>query len=171
MSSSAQAAEWDVHVGGYFETFAAFEKAADPNHRPDLGPAHQVAKFYYTALPRSVMKEIVRALGENGEDMDFGGDERTIEIDELGTPDEEITTIVDVRDLVELRSAGMFVHKTQFGEEMRKRIEQRRASNDFFGRESFIRAYPAPDPGATFPDETSILEGIVDGEKGEVRRE
>jgi LmbE family N-acetylglucosaminyl deacetylase len=146
------------HIAVHFETFAAFEKAADPNHRPDLGPAHQVAKFYYTAMPRSVMREITRAMGE---EMDFGGDERTIEIDELGIPDEEITTLVDVHDLVALRSAGMFVHKTQFGEEMRKRIETRRKSNDFFGQEAFIRAYPAPDPDATFPDETSILEGIV----------
>lgn len=150
------------HIAVHFETFAAFEKAADSNHRPDLGPAHQVAKLYYVALPRSVIQEITRAMGE---EVDFGGDQRTIGVNDLGTPDEEITTVVDVRDLLDLRSAGMFAHKTQFGEEMRKRVEQRREASDFFGKESFIRAYPAPDPAATLPDETSILEGIVVDEK------
>ena len=147
------------HIAVHFETFAAFEKAADPNYRPDLGPAHRVAKFYYVALPRSVMKGMARAMGE---EMDFGGDQRTIEIDDIGIPDEEITTVVDVRDLIDLRSAGTFAHKTQFGEAMKKRIEARRESNEFFGQETFIRAYPAPEPGATLPDETSILEGIVE---------
>ena len=147
------------HIAVHFETFAAFEAAADPEHRPDLGPAHQVAKFYYVAMPRSVMKKIANAIGE---EMDFGGDQRTIEIDDIGTPDEEITTVIDIHDLIDLRSAGMFAHKTQFGEEMKKRIEERRESNEFFAQESFIRVYPAPAPDASLPDETSILSGIVD---------
>jgi hypothetical protein len=56
----------------------------------------------------------------------------------------------------------MFAHKTQFGEEMKKRIESRRESNEFFAQESFIRVYPAPAPDASLPDETNMLSGIVD---------
>ena len=52
--------------------------------------------------------------------------------------------------------------ETQFGDEMKRRIESRRESNAFFTQESFIRVYPAPEPDAALPDESSILSGIVD---------
>src|SRR3954454_17679079 len=51
----------------------AVEVAADPGFRPDLGEPWQVAKVYWTAMPRSVVQQGIDALAEMGEGAPFEG--------------------------------------------------------------------------------------------------
>ncbi|MGH2548894.1 MAG: PIG-L deacetylase family protein, partial [Thermomicrobiales bacterium] len=100
------------HIAVHHATNAAMAVANDPEYRPDLGPAHRVDKYYYIAFPRSVMQLIIQSAGE---DADFGGDQRTIPLDQMGVPDEEISTVIDVREFHDVRMKGMMAHRTQFG--------------------------------------------------------
>ncbi|MFF5974224.1 N-acetyl-1-D-myo-inositol-2-amino-2-deoxy-alpha-D-glucopyranoside deacetylase [Streptomyces sp. NPDC012769] len=42
------------HIQAHRVAMRAAELAADPAHRPDLGPAHTIAKIYWNRVPRSV---------------------------------------------------------------------------------------------------------------------
>jgi len=147
------------HISISQTTTAAFRQAADPAHRPDLGRAHQVKKFYYATQPRSLMQAFIRAMGD---EADVGGDRRTIELDTMGVPDEEITTVVETPDLHEQRRAGMLAHRTQFGPEMIERFDRVAAvAKTWLGAAHLIRVYPAPAPGAELPDEHDLLAGLT----------
>ena len=77
-----------------------------------------VAKLYYTAFPRSLMarfSEVMREMGEQPFEerplVDLEG--RPVE---LGTPDEMVTTAVDVGAHIDRKRASFAAHLTQFGE-------------------------------------------------------
>lgn len=146
------------HIAIHHAATAAFRAAADPEHRPDLGRAHQVKKFYYVTIPHSRMQQLIQAMGD---EADVGGDERTIDLEVMGTPDGEITTVVETPpDLFALRQAGTFAHKTQFGPEMLEYFE-RFGTETWFGDSFFIRVHPAPVPDAVLPDEHDLLAGLT----------
>lgn len=145
------------HIAIHHAANAAFTRAADPEYRPDLGPAHRVKKFYYVAIPRSRMQRLIQAMGD---EADVGGDERTIALSELGTPDEQITTLVETPELFEVRKAGTLAHRTQFGPEMMEYFEQY-GGDTWFGNSYFIRVHPAPAPDAALPDEHDLLAGLT----------
>jgi LmbE family N-acetylglucosaminyl deacetylase len=145
------------HIAIHAAATEAFARAADGEYRPDLGRAHAVKKFYYVAIPRSRMQRLIEAMGD---EADVGGDERTIDLHVMGTPDDEITTIVETPDLFEVRKAGTFAHKTQFGPEMHEYFD-RFGGETWFGHSYFIRVHPAPAPGATLPDEHDLLAGLA----------
>jgi LmbE family N-acetylglucosaminyl deacetylase len=145
------------HIAVHHATNAAMAKVDDPAYKPELGPAHHVDKFYYTAFPRSAMQKFIASMGD---DADFGGDQRTIELDQMGIPDELISTVVDVQDLRELSLQGLSAHKTQFSPESLEEFSSG-ATEDLFRFSHLMRINPAPAPGTPFPDETDMLAGIV----------
>jgi LmbE family N-acetylglucosaminyl deacetylase len=146
------------HIAIHHATNAAIERSGDAGYRPDLGPAHEVPKYYYFAFPRSAMKKFI----ESAEDeADFGGDQRTISLEEMGTPDELISTVSDVRDYRALASRAISAHRTQFTAEARERMGNESPRDEFFGTTYLMRVKPAPSPGTQLPDETDILTGIV----------
>lgn len=94
------------HIAIHQIGLTAWETAADPNYRPDLGPAHAVAKLYGRVIPLSFF-EVAPGFREyrvqlNGQQLPFHG-----------TPEEEISTVIDVADWVEQRIAGWECHRSQ----------------------------------------------------------
>lgn len=145
------------HITCHYAATEAVQLAADASFKPELGPAWQVKKFYYGAIPRSFF---VRMLEASEEDPDIGGDRRTITYDEMGTPDDEITTVIHAPELIPLLRRSVLSHRTQFDEDWVERFN----SDDFadwFGVSHFVRAFPAPAPGATLPDEDDLLAGLI----------
>src|SRR4051812_24957759 len=55
------------HIQAHRVAMRAVEAAADPAFRPDLGAPWQVAKVYWTAMPRSVVQQGIDALAAQGE--------------------------------------------------------------------------------------------------------
>jgi LmbE family N-acetylglucosaminyl deacetylase len=92
------------------------------------------AKFYHTAIPRSRFRELVKMMRESGED--FGGEEPP---EDLGTPDELVTTVVDVAPYAERKRKALVAHASQgdniFFLRMSEEIQQR----VFGAAESFTR--------------------------------
>jgi N-acetyl-1-D-myo-inositol-2-amino-2-deoxy-alpha-D-glucopyranoside deacetylase len=91
---------------------AAVEAAADPAFRPELGEPWQVAKVYWGATPRSVVRRGIEALAALGERSPF---ENLGDLDEVPfvVPDELVTTAVDARAHAGAKHDAMRAHATQ----------------------------------------------------------
>lgn len=77
---------------------------------------HRVEKVYYTAVPIS---RLLRAREVFSDDDDEGDDDEERfsqeEIERIGTPDEQVTTAVDVAAFVDRKFAALEAHRTQYG--------------------------------------------------------
>ncbi len=96
------------HIRVHDVSVPAFERAGDPAHRPDLGPAWAPAKLYYTVWSRERIEQRHRAFLEL--DMESPYDERWFQRD---SQDYRITTRVPVADYVDARLEGLKAHATQ----------------------------------------------------------
>jgi LmbE family N-acetylglucosaminyl deacetylase len=120
---------------------------------PDHIQAHRIAvaaveatgipeKFYYTAVPRARIAELFEFLRSTGTDI---GD---VELpDDFGTPDELITTMVDVSPYVERKRKALEAHASQGDNIFLLRMPED-AQQRAFAHESFVRKasrIPAPD--------------------------
>jgi N-acetyl-1-D-myo-inositol-2-amino-2-deoxy-alpha-D-glucopyranoside deacetylase len=87
------------HIKAHFVTNAALD-LVEQEGTP-------VKKLYYTAIPRSMMEEFVRQMPEEAQRAASGN------MRIAGTPDELVTTRVDVHDYVEQKRAAFRAHVSQ----------------------------------------------------------
>jgi LmbE family N-acetylglucosaminyl deacetylase len=120
---------------------------------PDHIQAHRIAiaaaettgiprKLYHTAVPRAGIAELMKFLRDAGADI---GDVDLPE--DFGTPDEEITTVVDVSAYFERKRKALEAHASQGDGIFLLRLPDD-AQRQALGREHFVRrfsAVPAPD--------------------------
>ena len=127
------------HIQVHRMTVAAFHAAGNATQYPEIGPAPwQPQKLYYTAYPRSYILtryEIMRAMGAKvpSDRPDF--DPNKVE----GTPDELITTHVDVRDFLLHKMDALRCHRTQIAPDWWFPRVPHDILRDKFGLECFIR--------------------------------
>ncbi|HEY3082600.1 MAG TPA: PIG-L family deacetylase [Chloroflexota bacterium] len=107
------------HVKTHRATVAAFAAAGDPNRFPEAGPAWAPSKLYVGARPRSTMERWGELMREFGIEPPTPRELKDVEglPVEFGTPDELVTTEIDVADFVDLKRQAMQAHRTQFGPE------------------------------------------------------
>jgi N-acetyl-1-D-myo-inositol-2-amino-2-deoxy-alpha-D-glucopyranoside deacetylase len=100
------------HIQAHRVAMAAVDAAADPGFRPELGEPWDVAKVYWSAMPRSVVQRGIEAMAAAGEDSPFEG---LGDIEEVPfvVPDELIAAAVDGRGHVERKDAAMRAYPTQ----------------------------------------------------------
>jgi LmbE family N-acetylglucosaminyl deacetylase len=137
---------------------AAIPASADPARYPDqiaggLAP-HRVRKVYLQTVPRERLLQMIEAARRGGQDFVPGGNAATIPIEEMGSPEAEITTVVALADdELSRKLQAMQAHVTQIAPDnpfARASVEELR---QMMGFESFIllpppysdRAYPAPE--------------------------
>jgi LmbE family N-acetylglucosaminyl deacetylase len=97
------------HIAIYRHTTSAFYAAADAAQYPEHGPAHMVSKLYYTAFPRS----FVRQIGEWMQSQNYEGNFRNLDPEKLGIPDELISVRLDVTPWIETKGRSWSMHRTQ----------------------------------------------------------
>jgi len=106
------------HVKANRVTARAVELAGDPAWEPATDPVWRVPKRYVHTLTRTRMFEAHRAMLAAGLPSPFGADELASPDDlDLGTDDREVTTVVDVRDVLDRKRAAMAAHRSQIGDE------------------------------------------------------
>ncbi len=110
--------------------------------------------LYHVAIPRSALDEMQRMMEEEAASSNEPAaqpspdDLRQQEaFRRLARPDEDFTTLVDVRPVIERKVAALACHDSQmrgraFGSDDREQAERN------LGRETFIRVDPPPAPGA-----------------------
>jgi N-acetyl-1-D-myo-inositol-2-amino-2-deoxy-alpha-D-glucopyranoside deacetylase len=100
------------HIQAHRVAMRAVELAADPVHRPELGPAWDVAKVYWCCMPRSVMRQGIEALAALGEDSPFAGLGNVDDVP-FAVPDDVVTAAVDSPEQAGRKEAAMRAHPTQ----------------------------------------------------------
>ena len=106
------------HINAHRIAASAYELAGDPARPGANGHAPWApAKLYYTAIARSAVREFGQRLREAGIEPPLR-DEHEPEEPAWGTPDELVTTVVDVSAHVEQKRQALFCHATQMGPEV-----------------------------------------------------
>ena len=90
----------------------AFERAGDPEYRPDLGEPWSPAKLYYTLWSRKRIEERHRAFGDLGLESPY--DDWWFK---RPSSDDQITTQVPVDGFIDARIEGLLAHATQIDPE------------------------------------------------------
>jgi N-acetyl-1-D-myo-inositol-2-amino-2-deoxy-alpha-D-glucopyranoside deacetylase len=103
------------HVQAHRVAMYAAVLAAAPSYRPDLGPAWEIAKIYWTAFPKSFIRQGIESLRASGETTGFAA----MDPDDIpfGVDDELVTTAVSAEDFFEQKMAAMRAHATQISVE------------------------------------------------------
>ena len=99
------------HIACYHATQAAFDAAADPARYPGAGPAWAAAKLYEINRPRELTRRAWEQMRERGMKTPLDNPEYNIE--NFTTPDELITTAIDVAEYMGLKRAALLEHRTQ----------------------------------------------------------
>ena len=99
------------HIQAHRVSVAAVRLAADAAYRPDLGASHQVAKFYWTTVPKSSLAEGFEAFKESA-DNPFAG---ITDLDDLpfGVNDDEVTAQIVAAGYGDHKLAALREHATQ----------------------------------------------------------
>jgi N-acetyl-1-D-myo-inositol-2-amino-2-deoxy-alpha-D-glucopyranoside deacetylase len=136
------------HVTAHEVTTAAVEAAADPERYPEPGlSAWSVPKVYNTANPRSVWRWIGEQMRERG--IAPEPEEPEYDYESYLTPDELITTRVDVSPYVRRKHAALMEHQTQISADDWLNSMPADLMEALLRTESFIRihsAVPVPEP-------------------------
>src|SRR6185295_15157310 len=106
------------HINAHRIAARAYELAGDPSYASANGHEPWAPKkLYYTAVARSAMAEFGKRLREAGVETPV---EDGMEGDEpaWGTPDELVTTVVDVSAHVGQKRQALYCHATQMGPEV-----------------------------------------------------
>ena len=129
-AAAGDAARYPEHLGGGIEPYAP-------------------RKLYYFVFPRSMFRAFQEAVKAAGGDSDFAD----MDPDKLGTPDEEITTVLDVSSYGLQKEGAAKCHRTQIqGEPFSWLPETLKVR--FLSTEHLVRAEPpfAPGPHAIEAD-------------------
>ncbi|MCH8183925.1 MAG: hypothetical protein IID55_12135 [Proteobacteria bacterium] len=97
------------------------------------------ARLYYTVVPKRAFRRMAEQMQATGAAMpsDFPP------IDQMGTPDENVTTTIDVSSYWETKRQAMAAHRTQFGPDNPLLSLPEETLASFFSTEYFQRVFPA----------------------------
>ncbi len=121
------------HIAIYRHTTSAFYAAADAVQYPEHGPAHMVSKLYYSAFPRS----FVRQIGEWMQSQNYEGSFRNLDPEKLGIPDELINVRLNVDNWRDTKARSWSMHRTQMDPnnavaQLPEEVQRRWRGNEYF---------------------------------------
>ncbi|MGW6915774.1 N-acetyl-1-D-myo-inositol-2-amino-2-deoxy-alpha-D-glucopyranoside deacetylase [Kitasatospora sp. NPDC054939] len=97
------------HIQAHRVAMRAYELAADPAFRPELGPAWRIAKVYWNRMPRSVIE---RGLRETAAAAPFPGVADVSDVPGV-VDDAVVTAVLDGSAHAARKAAAMAAHATQ----------------------------------------------------------
>jgi LmbE family N-acetylglucosaminyl deacetylase len=100
------------HIAVHQHVSRAFTLAGDPAYTavPGKGnPPWKPRLLYYVCFPRSNFRRMWQQMLDAGITPPFA----SLEADSIGSPDEEVTTTLDVSDYVDVKIASLGCHRTQ----------------------------------------------------------
>ncbi len=145
------------HIAMHHAARKAFQAAGSATSYPEqltdgTGP-HQPDRLYYIALPRSMIRAFRDAIAASGVESDFS----EMDPESVGTPDEEITTVVDVSRYSAQKERAAACHRTQIGGDDPFGWIPEAVKTRFLSSEHLVRAQPPLDP-AKGPEEVDLFD-------------
>ena len=139
------------HIMANRVTLKAFDAAGDPEFTDTRGlEPWQPSKLYYTAIPLARLRLFHQMVMARGEEPGF-------DPEVLGTPDEELTSIIDVRDYLSQKLKALFSHQSQIGpDSFFKRVPEE-LREEAFGYEYFVCVKGCKSSGSK---EADLFEGL-----------
>lgn len=126
------------HVMAHRVAVAAFEAAGDPSRYPNEGAPWRPSKMYYAAFPQSQLVAIDRYLKSIGTPSPF--DREDISPEQMGTPDELVTTKLDVRGFLPQIKEALRCHRSQIAADSFFFSIPDEMASQGLGYEYFVRA-------------------------------
>ncbi|TDU04386.1 N-acetyl-1-D-myo-inositol-2-amino-2-deoxy-alpha-D-glucopyranoside deacetylase [Streptomyces sp. 846.5] len=100
------------HIQAHRTAMRAHQLAADPEFRPELGPAHRIDKVYWNCVPLSVIEDFFATLRSQGREFPFPGVAGPADVPGV-VPDEQVTATVDGSAYADRKIEAMRAHATQ----------------------------------------------------------
>ena len=99
------------HIQAHRTAMYGAQLAAAPSFKPELGPAWDIPKIYWTAMSKRMMREGIKIMREAG----ITGGIADIDPDNLpfGIEDDQITTVIHAREQMPKKLAAMLAYPTQ----------------------------------------------------------
>ncbi len=131
----------------------AFNLASDPEAFPGqlvngVQP-HQAQRLFQSARPKGFRTMWATKLRAAGVDFPMPTPEQV----EQGTPEEEIHLVLDVDGHLEAKMACILCHRTQVAADWPYHRVPREVTASILGREFYIQAFPAVQPGEKIPED------------------
>jgi N-acetyl-1-D-myo-inositol-2-amino-2-deoxy-alpha-D-glucopyranoside deacetylase len=101
------------HIKTHRVAIGAFYYAGDVERFPG-GEAFRPSKLYYTAFPKSLLKQMAEAIQRAGLENRFSSDG---EPPPFAVPDDRVTTWIDVGPFIDQKIKAMKAHRTQIPED------------------------------------------------------
>jgi N-acetyl-1-D-myo-inositol-2-amino-2-deoxy-alpha-D-glucopyranoside deacetylase len=132
------------HIQAHRVAMLGAELAADPAVLPESGEPWQIAKTYWTAVPKSALQRGIDEFAGAAENP-FAG---VTSADELpfGTPDDEIGAMVDATEYAKHKVAALRAHASQIATDSWL-FSLAGNANGMFGAEHFVLAVGERGPG------------------------
>lgn len=144
------------HIQAHRVALVAAEACAVPALFPFAGEAWRIPKVYLVTVPQSFTETAHRELTSRGLPSPFG-EEGMPEMAPFGSPDDWVTTAVDVRPFLDRKMAALRAHRSQVADSSFF-LNMPDDMLDFaFGTEWFIRMRSAV---AVPPDEDDLFAGL-----------
>lgn len=126
------------HVQTHRVGLVAAEASGERGLYPDAGEPWHVTKVYLSVLPRSVVAMANTELPRRGLPSPFG-EETDVERLAFGTPDEHVTTTVNVQPWLERKWSAIHAHASQLGPESFFLTVPEDLGQGLLGHEWFVR--------------------------------
>lgn len=139
------------HIMANRITQRAFQASGDPDYQTQTKvEPWQPVKLYYTAIPLERIRRMHKMALEQGEEPGF-------DPDVLGTPDEKISAVVDVRKYLSQKLEALYCHQSQMNPNSILRRMSEELREEAFGYEHFECVQGCP---STDRRESDLFEGI-----------
>jgi N-acetyl-1-D-myo-inositol-2-amino-2-deoxy-alpha-D-glucopyranoside deacetylase len=147
------------HIQAHRVTHYAIALAASPTFRSDLGPAWDVAKVYWTAFPRSIVRNGIEALKAQGIEDEF----TAMDPDDLpfACDDALVTTAIDATAFLGQKMAALRAHGTQVSVDGGFFALADNVGAEAFGVEYFRLANGTPVLADGQPHEIDLFAGVT----------
>lgn len=131
------------HIQCWQITTPAFQAAGDPEQYQELRLApYQPERLYYSAFSNRWVKMALFMIKLRRQDPTKFGRNQDIDLTKIGVDPKEITTAVDYRQYWDVKMAASAEHASQGGGRGGPRMIPGWLQKRFFGKDTFIRAYP-----------------------------
>ncbi len=139
------------HIMANRVTLLAFRASGDPAYKNGDGlEPWQPAKLYYTAIPLKRMRRMHRLAVERGEEPGF-------DPEVIGTPEEKISAVIDVREFLSQKLEALNCHQSQMNPNSIIRRMPEEWREEALGYEHFECVHGCP---PTQGKETDLFTGL-----------